>query len=74
MIEEKSDFRNVGITSTQQSLDIKPYLREGKLIDINCFQKYEDVPEEVKLKKLHINKSHRNKIEMKLNCIAFHNL
>lgn len=67
MIEEKADSKNVGITSTQQTLDIKPYLSEGELTDINCFEKYKDVPEEVKLKKFHINKSHRNKIEMKLS-------
>lgn len=62
MIEEKADSRYVGITSTQQTLDIKPHISDGELIDINCFEKYEDVPEEVKLKKRHINKSHRNKI------------
>ena len=55
MIEESADSRNVGITSTQQTLDIKPYLSEGELTDINCFEKYKDVPEEVKLKKFHIN-------------------
>lgn len=51
MIEEKADSRYVGITSTQQTLDIKPHISDGELIDINCFEKYEDVPEEVKLKK-----------------------
>lgn len=33
MIEEKADSRYVGITSTQQTLDIKPYISEGELID-----------------------------------------
>lgn len=51
MIEEKADSRYVGITSTQLTLDIKPRISDGELIDINCFEKYEDVPEEVKLKK-----------------------